>query len=146
MKAIDHQHLAKLRNHTGYRRLRLKDWETFKAFEVHENCVNLIIETFDVQETVREDRFNKHGFRMMTLKPTATGKWDVVFDATSWDEEFEPFVHVRWGRGQTPEEYEAQREFEKMCYRPGNKMTPLDSYERVLDPFVRSTDRMERHF
>lgn len=145
VKLIDHERMTQLRNHTGWRRLRLRDYETFTGFEIKDDRVNLIIETYDVKETAREDRFNKHGFRMIVLQPV-DGRWHVTFDVTSWDDDFVPFVHARWGRSVSPEEFEEQREWEKLCYRPGTKSTPLDSYDRILDPFCRSTDKMERHF
>ena len=145
MKVSDYHVLDRIHNHTRLRRMHLADWETVRSFEVTETCVNLIIDTFDVQVTRREDRYKKKGYRLIQIKAGPDG-WHIAVDHTSWDDDFEPYVHVKYGTVRTADEEEEQREFEKMCYRPGSRRVQLDSYERVCDPIIRSTDRMERHF
>jgi len=103
------------------------------------------IETYEVKVLVREDRYLRKGTRVVIYK-RAGSRWFQETDSVSWDDDFQPYVYEKVGRRKTADELVAQREWETMCYRPGNSRTPLDSYDRVLDPFVRSTDKMERHY
>lgn len=146
MELADARIREDIHNRTGLRRMRLNHWDHITHYKPDDDVIQLIIETYDVQVLVREDRYNKKGLRMVMFKRLPTGKWVVELDHTSWDEDFEPFVFEKIGRRPTADELIEQREWEKLCYRPGNKKTPLDSYDRVQDPFFRSTDRMERHF
>jgi hypothetical protein len=138
--------LEDLHQRTGHTRVRLRDWESIKAYQVDDDVIRLVIDTYDVQVMVREDRYKAHGTRLLFYKKLPTGRWVVDTDSIIWDEDFVPYVYEKFGRRRTAEEFTEQREWEKMCYRPGSKSTPLDSYDRVTDPFIRSTDKMERHF
>lgn len=145
MSLADQLTMERVRTVTGTRRMRLRDWESVQSATFGDNKVQLIINTFEVQELVREDRFNRKGWRMIEFT-LVNNVWRITFDQTSWDDDFEPYVYEKVGRRMTAEELIEKRDWEKLCHRPGNSKTPLDSYDRVLDPFVRSTDRMERHY
>lgn len=127
------------------KRIRLKPWESVLEYTESPNEIRVVIDTHDVQELVREDRYKAHGQRgvFFTRKDD---RWVEQLDFTVWDDDFVPYTFEKIGRRKTADEMIDQREWEKLCHRPGTKSTPLDSYERVLDPFIRSTDRMERHF
>lgn len=124
-------------------RIHLKEWERIAQFQVTDKTITVAIETYEVNVLVREDRYQRKGVRILMWKITESG---VVldYDGTSWLDDFEPFVYEKIGRRKTADEFTAQREFEKMCHRPGTPSHPLDSYSRVLEGF--SNPRMERHF
>lgn len=143
----DFRALEDLHARTRLPRIRLKDWERIHAYEVTDTCIRLVIETYDVKVLTREDRYNAKGLRMMFFKPNPSStRWHVDTDVTIWDDDFVPYVYEKFGRRKTADEFQEQREWEKLCHRPGTKVTPLDSYDRVSDPLIRSTPRMERHF
>lgn len=144
MEVAEQKKVDELYGQTGYR-LFLEEWETIANTIVSDDLVMIAVNTYEVQVLVREDRYKRKGTRVLILKNSGT-RWYLDDEKHVWDDTFEPFVFEKIGRRKTAEEFEAQREWEKMCYRPGNAATPLDSYERVLDPFIRSTDRMERHY
>lgn len=136
--------MQRLYQDTG-KRVRLKPWESVITYEQTDTQIKVVIETYDVQELVREDRYKRGGKRGLFFT-NESGRWVEALDVVQWDDSFEPFVFEKVGRRKTADEQIEQREWEKDCYRPGSKMTPLDSYTRVLDPFIRSTAKMERHF
>lgn len=136
--------MEQIRQVTG-QRFSLKDWETVNVCQIHDSIIMVQIETYDVRVLVREDQYNKKGVRYLAFVKSG-GRWGLETDMTVWDESFVPYVYEKIGRRKTADEIIAQREYEKMCYRPGNSRNPLDSYDRVLDPTVRSTPRMEKHF
>jgi hypothetical protein len=131
-----------LRQITGYR-LGLKEWETITGMLVDPETKNAMvsIETYEVKVLVREDRYTRKGMRVLSF---VNGK--LADDTTTWDDEFVPYVFEKMGRRKTADEMIEQREWEKMCHRPGNSRFPLDSYERVCDSLFSSTKKMERHF
>lgn len=135
---------ALIRGQTGIR-LHLKEWESIDAFLIDEKAGLISMTTFEVKDLVRETRYLRKGTRVIELS-RATGSWKIVSDETFWDDEFQPWTYVKFGNIKTDADIQEEREWEKMCYRPGTKKTQLDSYERVCDPFFRSTDKMERHF
>lgn len=142
--------MEQVRQLTGDR-LGLRTWsdvgESVTRFIVNDQLIVLEIDTYDVRELVREDRVNRHGTRRIWwVRTTPTASFYREVDDIEWDESFTPYVFEKIGRRDTVEELIARREWEQMCYRPGNGSTPLDSYERTLDPLIRSTDKMERHY
>ena len=150
MRAQDKEVMEQVRQLTG-ERLGLRTWsdvgETVTKFVHNGQLIVLEIDTYDVRELVREDRVNKHGTRVIWwVQYVPGGKWVRDIDDIRWDEEFTPYVFEKIGRRDTVEELIARREWEQMCFRPGNGRTPLDSYERCLDPMIKSTDKMERHW
>lgn len=132
-----------IRGQTGIH-LHIKQWESIDAFLINESDGMIMLTTYQVKDLVRETRYTAKGLRVITLHKS--GRWKITDDHVLWDEEFEPWTFVKFGRIKTAAELEDEREWEKLCYRPGTKKTQLDSYERVCDPFFRSTDKMERHF
>lgn len=126
-------------------RLHLKEWENITAMCFRDDEGMVMIETYQVKVLVREDRYEAKGTRVLQLKNTGT-RWYITTDTTIWDEDFTPYVFEKIGRRRTADELHEQREWEKMCYRPGNARTPLDSYDRVCDTLIPSTKRMEGHF
>lgn len=144
-KPADHRILTEV-YHTTRTRIRLRDYESIVSYRKSETAMALVIETYDVQELVREDRYKAKGQRVLFWFVNPSGQYYLQDDTTLWDDDFEPYVYEKIGRRKTAEETHEQREWEKLCYRPGTKQTPLDSYDRVCDPFYRSTDRMEGHF
>lgn len=144
MKVAEQKKVDELYGKTSYR-LFLHEWESIDNIVYSDDLVLIAVSTYEVQVLVREDRYKRKGTRVLVLKNTGS-RWSLDDEKFIWDTDFEPFTFEKIGRRKTAEEFEAQREWEKMCYRPGNAATPLDSYERTLDPFIRSTDRMERHF
>lgn len=135
---------ALIRGKTGIR-LPIKEWESIDAFLIDETNGMVMLTTYEVKDLVRETRYLRKGVRVIQLH-RAEGRWKIVDDNTVWDDEFEPWTYVKFGRIKTDAEIEEQREWEKLCYRPGTKKTQLDSYERVCDPLIRSTDKMERYY
>lgn len=125
--------------------IKLRDYESVTVYNKSDTMIQLMIETFEVQELVREDRYKARGSRILMFSKN-NGHWHLDYDDVIWDEDFEPYVFEKVGRRKTADEFTEQREWEKMCHRPGTKRTPLDSYARATDPFIRSTDKMERHF
>lgn len=144
MKPADYRVVTEVRHLTGTR-IHLRDYESVLTYNKSETMMQLLIETYEVQELVREDRYNARGSRIL-MWSKRNGKWYLDYDEVIWDENFVPFVFEKVGRRKTADEFTEQREWEQMCYRPGTKANPLDSYSRVCDPVIRSTDRMERHF
>jgi hypothetical protein len=144
VKPADYRVVTEVKHITGTR-IHLRDYESVLVYNKWDNAIQLSIETFDVQVLVREDRYNARGQRIL-IWARKNDRWYLDFDGTVWDEEFIPYVYEKVGRRKTAEEFTDQREWEQMCYRPGSKQTPLDSYSRVTDPCIRSTDKMERHF
>lgn len=149
MEVKDQVILDRLRRTTRVR-VPMKEWETFIKVLESDECIMAMIETYEVKVLVREDRYTKKGIRILTFLPrkgtNAVGSWYLEDDRVTWDDDFIPFTFEKVGRRKTADETIEQREWEKMCHRPGNSRNPLDSYERVLDPFIRSTDRMERYY
>lgn len=141
MKPEDRAKVEQLRQATNGFRLGLKEWETIKKVVSQGSTILVSIDTYDVKVLVREDRYLRHGTRLLVFE---NGRLDD--EITQWDDSFEPYVFEKVGRRDTAEELTARRDWEKMCHRPGNSRTPLDSYERVCDPLIKSTDKMERHF
>jgi hypothetical protein len=125
--------------------LSIKEWESVDAFLINESSGMIVLTTFEVKDLVRETRYNRKGTRVIQLS-RGSGSWKITDDHTLWDEDFEPYVYVKFGNIKTDAEREEQREWEKLAYRPGSKKTQLDSYERVCDPLIRSTDKMERYY
>jgi len=144
MNLDDRKKLAQLYGEHGIK-LFLHEWESIANILVGDDCIMVAVDTYEVKVLVREDRYLRKGLQVYVYKNSGS-RWYQESDYISWDDDFEPFVYEKVGRRKTAEEFTEQREWEKMCHRPGNKRTPLDSYERVLDPFVRSTDRMEKHY
>lgn len=145
MTPQDRARVERLRQITG-KRVGLKEWESIQAYHEMDGVIMLAIETFDVKVLVREDRFLRKGKRMMVFNEGPHG-WYLDADMTAWDIDptWEPYVFEKGARRRdTAEESTARREWEKMCYRPGNSTNPLDSYDRVLEGYT--TDKMERHF
>lgn len=136
--------LNKFRALTGVR-LHFTDHETITAFSISDDFVMMKLDHFEVKELAREHRFLRKGVRAIIVMRQGT-RWFVEADVISWDDSFEPFTFDLFGTVKLPSEVEAQRDFEKQCYRPGKGRFQLDSYERVCDPLIRSTDKMERHY
>jgi hypothetical protein len=147
LKPADRQKLEHLRQVTG-KRITLKEWESIEQMHIQDAMAMVLIDTFEVKVLVREDRYLKHGRRVLVfMRNQATGGWYLDSDSTAWhDDGFVPYVYEKSGRRQTADELQEQREWEKLCYRPGTGRTPLDSYDRVNDPLIRSTEKMERYY
>lgn len=141
----DYRVLTEVYHKTG-KRVRLRDYESIANYQVNDKGIALVIETYEVKIMAREDRYLAKGMRVMFWLTNSSGSLYLATDSITWDEDFEPFVYEKFGRRKTADEFHEQREWEKLCYRPGTTRSPLDSYERVCDPFTKSTTRMERHF
>lgn len=124
-------------------RITLNQHESFINVVLNDDSAMIGIETFQVKELVREDRFEKKGMKIIFLKRGPNG-WYLDTEKVIWDDSFVPFVFEKKGRRKTLEEFTEQREWEKMCHRPGSARTPLDSYDRVLSG--ETTPKMERYW
>lgn len=144
MSLTDHRIAATVKARTGIS-LHLHEWDVIKHVEFKDDTVVVVLQTYQVKVLVREDRYEKRGVRMLAYKKSPnSSRWYVDFDETAWDDDFEPFVYEKIGRRKTAQELIEQREFEKLCHRPGTKRTPLDNFQRVWnDP---STPKMERYW
>lgn len=125
-------------------RVHLKRWEEIVQIRESENSIQLKIETYEVKELRREDRYENHGYRLIFFLKNPSGRWYVDFDETIWDEDFDPIIWDKRSNPKTAQELEDQREFEQLCYRPGTPQQPLDSYSRVWSD--KSTPKMERYW
>jgi hypothetical protein len=139
----EHALMDRLYVETHFRH-RLKPWETVRSFQITDKSIAVTIETYEVKILVREDRYERKGIRALMFDRTADGGWKLSMDYTAWDDNFESYVYEKFGRRKTVDEFHAQREWEKLCHRPGTPSNPLDSYSRVLEGYT--TDKMERHF
>lgn len=137
--------------------LRLKPWEAIEKVRFSDDKLVALLSVAEVQETTREVRVKRSGSRMIEWTrveryfTTDTGVkiplpaiWKITADETFWNESAPEAVHVKWGERKTPEQLAEQREWEKMCHRPGTASTPLDNYDRVLN--FKSTEKMERYW
>lgn len=124
--------------------LPLKPWESIEKVVIEADEVKVLMNIADVQETAREVRLKRAGKRLIVWKRTANPLvWRISDDETFWVEST-PVVHVKYGQRRTPEQEADQREYEKMCYRPGTASTPLDNYDRVVAGHT--TDKMDRYW
>lgn len=135
--------MVTLHQATGVR-VRLRPWESVLMYRETDTALAVKIETFDVKIMAREDRYNARGIRGLLFTKNPAGRWKCEFDETVWDETFVPYIYETRGRRKTADEFTEQREWEKLCHRPGSSKMPLDSYGRVLQGDV--TKKMERHF
>lgn len=120
-------------------------WENVLDYKVTDEMAVLKVEVWRFVDTSREVRFNEHGTRLFCWARHETLGWVRAMDpVTIWDEDFQPFIHVKFGRSVSPREHAEQRAWEKSVYRPGTDRFPLDNYERVLaGP---TTPAMERYW
>lgn len=126
------QMLGKLRRATGMR-ITVRPFETVVKVEVKAHTAAVLIDTYVVDERPREFRFKKHGLKLVSFYRTTVGWVQAGQPFTDWDDEFEPFSQAKFGRSVSPQEYVARRAWERNVFRPGSDITPLDSYQRVLD-------------
>lgn len=135
---------------------RLKPWESIEKVNFSDTEITALFNVAEVQETTRQVRIKKAGKRLVQWKLTERHMmvsgvpvpiapyWKRVADETFWIESAPQEVHVKFGKHLTPAELDEQREWEKMCHRPGTGSTPLDSYQRVLD--YKTAPKMERYW
>lgn len=139
--------MIRLQQDTGVR-IRLREWESVAFFRETDTSLQVAITTYEVQVLVREDRYKRRGTRaLLFTRHPVTDEWLLDWDETIWDSDFEPYVFEKIGRRKTAQELQEQREYEKMCHRPGTSTTPLDSYDRILQGGYTPTEKkIERHF
>lgn len=142
------EYLAQLRRATN-QVVTLRPFDTVLKVQCDDDKAAILIETFRYKETAREIRFTERGTKLISFAkctdqlPTY-GRWAVAGEMILWDDEFVPFIHVKFGKSVSPREHAEQVAWERQCYRPGTSRNPLDNYERVLaGP---TTDAMERYW
>jgi hypothetical protein len=111
--------------------------------EAEKVTVNLTV--FEVEETVREDRFKRKGMRLLewTSSPDSLFGWKYQ-TITLWDESFVPYAEHKVGRIESVKEYMDRRKWEGEVYRPGSERSPMDSAYRVT--LGHTTTQMERYW
>lgn len=135
--------LRELKRHTGLV-TRLRPFDTVLKVTTEPTRAAILIDTFSVDELVREYRFVKHGQRLTSFYRTSCGWLQQGQSMTVWDKDFESFTLKKFGRSVSPREYLERRKWERDCYRVGSDITPLDSYQRVLD--APTHPKMERFY
>lgn len=122
----------------------LRVWENVLDWQVTDTTATLKVEVWRYADTDREVRFTARGERLFGWVLTPNGWASIGQPMTLWDDEFKPFIHVKYGRSVSPREHAEQRAWERQCYRPGTDRFPLDNYARVLDG--PTTPAMERYW
>ena len=121
----------------------LRQGETLIDHEITESKVSVWIQTHETTETTREVRFHKRGIKLCVW--TALPHGGVKFDSfTAWDDDFQPFTEVRFGRGETHAEYTERRAWEGMQYRVGSRHNPMDSAQRASEGYSPMEDYWTR--
>lgn len=108
-----YQLLAEFQRVTG-EQVRLKRYDSIMALEVTDSTITLLVEWHRFTEMTREDRLTAKGMRMISYGPK--GRRVIEVD----DEDFVPVVVRHWGSGKTESEWYDQRDWETICYRPGD--------------------------
>lgn len=122
----------------------LKPFEQAQSVLVREGHVTLKVQTFKVKDGSRELVFTARGVRLIDYRENSEGRFFKSDEFTFWDDNYEAETIVKFGQSTTPREVAEREEYERMCYRPGNKFEPLDNYERVVAG--QTTDAMARHW
>lgn len=149
MKREDVEFLAGIRSLTGIK-IRLRPHEEIHTHQASDLQIMVSVRTFEVQETARETRFKKAGWKLYTLTRGSTDhmRWRLSDVTTIWDSSFEPYVLRHYGRTDTPQEARERREWADLCYRPGTDRFPLENLAvtegRVMDNDV--SPKMRRHW
>lgn len=136
VKREDLDQLVTIKRLTGIQ-LKLKDYEEIHVVNTDVTCIMVSIVTYSVVETARETRFNKKGWKIYTLKRAddQATRWRYEVTDPMWDDDFEPYVYRNYGKYQSQAEITATEEWEKMCHRPGTRMTPLDNLDRQFQGY-----------
>lgn len=121
----------------------LSEYDSVRHVDWEDEIVRLALDVYEVRRTHKRDYIENHGVRLLFIK-LVDSQWTLDTDMTSWDESFEPYILEHYGRRQSALEVQEQREFEQMCWRPGNARNPLDSYARVWSD--KSTPKMEKYW
>ena len=132
--------VAQIKRDYGFH-VTLREHETIVSVTYRSNNVSVLIDTYKTQDCVRETRLIAHGRKLKSYN--FDGATWIVQAMTIWDEDFVPVVQKHFNRNLTDAERADQREFEKLCYRPGTPQTPLDNYNRVWNG--PTTPEMERY-
>lgn len=142
----DLQRLKQFAVDTGLSKVQLRPFEVLLNTSASDTTAMVSIQTFRYSELTAEVRFTGMGTRLTTwVKKDGVWAIEQSLCMTVWDAYFEPVTLLKFDRQyQSPKQKMAQREWERLCYRPGTGRTPLDNYERVLaHP---TTDLMERYW
>lgn len=138
----EHAKMKRLHLSTGVR-INLRPWESVISYKETDSTIQVTIRTYRVKVLVREDRYEMCGIRGLMFASVG-GHWKLLMDEIVWDDDFVPYVYEKIGRRKTADELTEQREFEKLCYRPGQG---IDSYGRVLQgQYSPNEKRMEGHY
>lgn len=140
----DRRVVAEIRQAYGLT-IRLRPYETIISHTiVADDHVTVLLETYRVNELVRETRLIGHGQKLVAYR-CYNSRWVIDQSMTMWDQQFDEVVYHNGPKYMTDDDRKQQREFEKLCYRPGTAQSPLDNYDRVISgPTV--TPAMDRHF
>ena len=99
---------------------------------------------FTVEERRTEYLLTARGTRLIQFTET-NGRWaQTGKPVTVWESSFSRISVPFFGRGKNMAEWLSDREFTRMCGRPGTSSHPLDSHDRVAQGY--STRRMSRHW
>jgi hypothetical protein len=114
---------------------------------VTDSMMMLVLEHYEYTETTREVRFHRRGTLAKTWVIDAAGFWIEKREDQMlvWDDDFNPYIEVRYGRGYTPEEWAEQMEWEANTHRPGSSRSPMDNFEVAMFK-ADTTEKMFRHW
>lgn len=136
MKREDLETLAKIRKLTGVQ-IRLGEHDEIMGYQAKVGAIHVAVTTYLVQETTREIRFKKSGFKIYTISLVGDGTWWRLTDTTDthWDDTFQPYVYEKFSRYESQDEITARHEWETMCHRPGTARTPMDNLDRQFQGY-----------
>lgn len=118
---------------------------TITKLEITDESVTVVLDIYEVRETVRETRFIKHGVRLLNWTSSSDSYFGWKYTTmTAWDDDFKPFTEHKVGRIETPAEYMERRRWEGEVYRPGSDRSPMDSAYRVT--LGHTTDAMTNYW
>src|SRR4051794_36785971 len=92
VKREDLEVLAGIRRLTGVQ-IRLGEHDEIMTHQALDGAIHVAVTTYLVQDTARETRFKKRGFKIYTISQVGDGSWWRLTNTTDviWDADFEPY-------------------------------------------------------